>query len=358
VQPYLLAGGGSTGGFIRGGVGLSFADMLGNRQLDVAVQAGSHVEDFILQAGYTNLRSRWNWGISGGQVPWITGAAPGPLLTAADGATLSRTQDVYRQLHREISGVAMYPFSAVKRLELSGGLQSIAFDRESTLNVYSPTTGQLLNQVTSMSSAAPTATLVETGAALVYDTSVFGTASPVLGQRYRLSVAPTFGSAQFTTLTADYRRYFMPVRPFTIAMRVMDIGRVGSGAGDPRLLPLAWTLRDVVRGYGDTGPDASALPYLTATNMLVGNVEARFPVPAVFSHRRWNALPMEGLIFADAGKFSIHDVAVQPDPRTLSSAGAGVRIVAAGVVFELDAVRTFDPLSHGWTFSFNFRPGF
>ena len=67
---------------------------------------------------------------------------------------------------------------------------------------------------------------------------------------------------------------------------------------------------------------------------------------------------MEGLIFADAGKFSMHDFAVASDPRTLSSAGAGVRIVAAGVVFELDAVRTFDPLSHGWTFSFNFRPGF
>ncbi|HXD75192.1 MAG TPA: BamA/TamA family outer membrane protein [Vicinamibacterales bacterium] len=358
VQPYLSAGGGSTGGFIRGGVGLSFGDMLGDRQLDLAVQAGAHVEDFILQAGYTNLRSRWNWGISGAQVPWLTGSAPGPLETSADGSTLSRTADVYRQLHREISGVAMYPFSAVKRLELSTGVQSIAFDRESTLSLYSPATGRLLNQTTGMSPAAPTATLFETGAALVYDTSVFGAASPVLGQRYRLSVAPTFGSVQFTTLTADYRRYFMPVRPFTIAMRVMDIGRAGGGSDDPRLLPLAWSLRDLVRGYGDTGPDASALPYLTATNMLVGNLEMRFPVPAAFVHRRWSALPIEGLIFADAGRFSMRDVAAGSAPRTLSSAGTGVRIVAAGVVFELDAARTFDPLSHGWTFSFNFRPGF
>ena len=60
VQPYLSAGGGSSGSFIRGGVGLSFADMLGNRQLDFAVQAGKQVDDFIAQATYLNMRSRWN----------------------------------------------------------------------------------------------------------------------------------------------------------------------------------------------------------------------------------------------------------------------------------------------------------
>ena len=30
----------------------------------------------------------------------------------------------------------------------------------------------------------------------------------------------------------------------------------------------------------------------------------------------------------------------------------------AGVVFELDAVKPFDQIPRGWTFSFNFRPGF
>jgi hypothetical protein len=35
-----------------------------------------------------------------------------------------------------------------------------------------------------------------------------------------------------------------------------------------------------------------------------------------------------------------------------------VRIVAAGVVFELDAVKPMGQISNGWTFSFNFRPGF
>ena len=44
----------------------------------------------------------------------------------------------------------------------------------------------------------------------------------------------------------------------------MHIGRYGSGADDPRLLPLAWTLRDLVRGYDDTGPILGDASYLTA----------------------------------------------------------------------------------------------
>ena len=359
VQPYLSAGGGSTGGFIRGGVGLSFADMLSNRQLDVAVQAGKSIDDFILQVAYLNMRSRWNWGVLGGEVPWLSGGLS-TSTTAADGSTLTRQGDVFRQLHREASGVAIYPFSGAKRLELTAGVQSIAFDRETTTTVFAEGTGQLVSTTTAISKASPTATLFDTGAALVYDTSVWGAASPALGQRYRFSIAPSFGSMSFTTVTADYRKYIMPLRPFTIAMRVMQVGRFGSGASDPRLLPLAWTLRDVVRGYGDVGPDAGTTTYLNADRLLVGNLALRFPIPGVFSrHARWSALPVEGLIFSDAGRFWI------PDPSTshttassLHSVGAGVRLVAAGVVFELDAVRPLDQVAQGWTFSFNFRPGF
>ena len=189
---------------------------------------------------------------------------------------------------------------------------------------------------------------------------MFGAASPVLGQRYRFSIAPSFGSVSYTTITADYRKYVMPLRPFTVAMRVMHVGRYGSGASDPRLLPLAWTLRDIVRGFGDTGPDAGTTTYLNGDRLLVGNLELRFPIPGVFSRRlRWNALPLEGLIFSDAGRFWIPDVTLtHRNTESLRSVGAGVRLVAAGVVFELDAVKPMGQISNGWTFSFNFRPGF
>src|SRR5262249_30446358 len=159
-------------------------------------------------------------------------------------------------------------------------------------------TGKLLNSTTITTSAAPSALLVDTRAALISDTAVYGATSPILGERYRVSVAPTFGSVTFTTITADYRRYAMPIRAFTIAVRLMHVGRYGSGADDPRLLPLMWTLRDVVRGYGDVGPDGTSTEYLTASRLVVGNIELRFPVPGAF-HRRADSgsLPIEGLIF-------------------------------------------------------------
>jgi Tol biopolymer transport system component len=359
VQPYLSAGGGSTGGFIRGGVGLSFGDMLGDHQLQSIIQVGKNVDDFATEVAYLNLRSRWNWGVLGGQVPWLIGAAQPPPTTSADGSTLTQRADVFRQIHREVSTVAIYPFSGAKRLELSGGAESITYDRETTTSDFSLVSGNLVNSTTSTSPAAPSAFLVEPRAALVYDSSVWGPTSPILGQRYRLAIAPTFGSLSFTTVTADFRKYLMPVRPLTIAMRVMHIGRYGSGAGDPRLLPLAWTLRDLVRGFGDTGPIVGDASYLTAPRTLVANVEARFPIPGIFTGSLQPLpLPIEGLIFSDAGQFwnpGLISTAAHP---LLRSYGAGVRLTAAGLVFEFDAVRPLGPVSNGWKFAFNFRPGF
>jgi len=42
----------------------------------------------------------------------------------------------------------------------------------------------------------------------------------------------------------------------------------------------------------------------------------------------------------------------------LRSFGAGVRLNAAGVVFEFAAARPLDLPDHGWRFSFNLAPGF
>ena len=137
VQPYLSAGGGSTGGFIRAGAGLSFGDMLGDHQLQTAIQVGKNVDDFAAEVGYLNMRSRWNWGIIGGQVPWLIGAVQPPPTVSADGSTLTQRTDVFRQIHREVSTVAIYPFSGAKRLELSGGAESIAYDLESTTSDFS-----------------------------------------------------------------------------------------------------------------------------------------------------------------------------------------------------------------------------
>jgi dipeptidyl aminopeptidase/acylaminoacyl peptidase len=356
VQPYVTAGGGGRGSSLRGGIGLSFGDMLGDQDVQTTLQVGKSRDDFAYQVTYLNRRARWNWGLLTSQVPWSTGST---ITHGAIGEpTIVRETDLRREVHRQMHGVAVYPFSSAKRLELSGGLQAIGFGSQTLTSEYSGLTGRLMSETTSDNPAAPTMWLSEARAALVYDTATYGPTSPILGRRYRFAAAPTFGGLTFTTVTSDYRQYWMPRRPFTVAVRVMQLGRYGADAADPRLLPLAWTVRDIVRGYGDLGPGRSSLGLLSASRMLVGNGEVRFPVAGLFSHAsQLDALPIEGLVFFDSGRFWMPDRLRGGATTNLRSVGTGVRINAAGMIFELDAVRRLD-VTHGWTFAFNLRPGF
>ena len=179
VQPYLTAGGSDAGGFVRGGVGLSFGDLLGNHHLELAVQAGKGLDDFIAQAAYLNRRFRWNWGLAGGQVAWLVGTGR-PVALSEQAGTIERQADAYRQLHRELSGVAMYPFSRSKRVEFTAGVHTIAFDRETTTARFSGTSGALLGIDRDDDGGGPGGDAGDRGA-LVYDSEVFGPASPVLG---------------------------------------------------------------------------------------------------------------------------------------------------------------------------------
>jgi outer membrane protein assembly factor BamA len=194
------------------------------------------------------------------------------------------------------------------------------------------------------------ATLFESSAALVYDTSLMGATGPVLGTRYRFEAAPTLGDLSYTTLLADYRRYVMPVAPITVAARVQHVGRYGADAGDTRLLPLVWTTRDLVRGY-------DVQDVLTTRRLTVANIEARIPLMGpVGLLSRVSALPLDAIVFADAAKFWNGGTANLGAPKILRSAGAGIRFNAAGFVFEIDGAHTFD-----WSRlapSFNFMPGF
>lgn len=370
-QPYLSAGGGSFGGFLRAGVSFAFGDTLGNQHLQTALQVGRGVDDFAAQAVYLNLRSRWNWGLGGGQVPWLVGGSNTFMPEkGSDNTNITRELVVLRQVHRQLAALAVYPFSRATRLEMSAGAHDISFDRRTTTQVYSPTTGRLLEKRMDARVAAVPARLVETGVAMVHDTAVLGPTSPVLGERYRFEIEPTLGNLTFATVTGDYRKYVMPVRPFTVAMRVQHIGRYGAGSGDPRLLPIVSTLRDVVRGYGDTlvltrscgdTTDCRPLTHLSARRVVVGNIELRFPPLGAFAGRaRYGPLPIETFIFSDAAAFWVRaPLAEAPATRApLRSVGAGARLNAGGFFFEFDLVRPFDRPSTGWRFAFNVRPGF
>jgi hypothetical protein len=160
--------------------------------------------------------------------------------------------------------------------------------------IFSLSTGNLLAESTENLPAADSLTLADAGAALVYDTSVFGATSPILGRRDRFDVTQTAGSLRYTGVLADFRQYWMTVRPFTLAVRGMHFGRYGGDAEDPRLQPSYLGYPQLVRGYEvgslnasecEPGPagECHVFDQLIGSRMLVANGGA---IPVVGCLRR------------------------------------------------------------------------
>ena len=83
--------------------------------------------------------------------------------------------------------------------------------------------------------AEPSVGIAEAGVALIGDTAIFGATGPMLGSRYRLQATTNVGGLQYTSVLADYRRYLMPVRPYTLACPARPYRPLRRDAGDFRL---------------------------------------------------------------------------------------------------------------------------
>ncbi len=132
-QPTLAIGADRFGAAIGGGIGFSFSDMLGDQRLATAVQFSSLGGSFSAkntgaQIAYLNRAKRWNWGLVGGQVPYLTGGAQ-VGVGAVNGQTAFIQQTIiFRQTDRSVGGLVAYPFNRAQRVEFQGGLSQISFD--------------------------------------------------------------------------------------------------------------------------------------------------------------------------------------------------------------------------------------
>ena len=361
---------GGTGPFLSGGIGLRFTDMLGNHVLEAIVQANEDFRDTAGRIGYLNRSGRWNWGGFYQYVPLVTGGiARGS--TTIDGQPVFVEQEVRdRQVGQQVQGVLEYPISRSQRFEFGAGLSHFSFNRTVRTNVFNQS-GQLISQTERSESAAPL-TLWQSAAAFVTDSAVFGVTGPLLGTRSRFEVAPTFGDVDYTTVVLDARRYVMPIEPFTIAGRILHVGRYGSDADSGRLSPLFLGFPTFVRGYDiysfdphDCDPNACInLDDLEGSRLLVANVEVRAPLVGMFKGRiDYGHVPVDLIGFYDAG-IAWRSSAGGPsssfsDRPWVKSAGAGVRVNAFGfAVLELSAVHAFDRPRDKWQFLFALQPGF
>lgn len=365
----------ALGTTVNGGVALQFGDLLNVHQVTAVVAASARsVKDLGGSLMYLNRSTRWNLGGVVDWVPYVSGSFS-QQLGQVDGRTvIVERERLLRQTNRQVLGLAHYPFNRATRVEVAAGLRSIGFDRETTTRVFA-LDGQFLDEVNEDLEAPDALNMVQTTGAFVYDTSIFGVASPLVGSRARLEVTPTFGSLRFTELLADVRRYATPLRPLTFAGRVLHVGRYGRDGEDQRLSPLYLGYPTLVRGYdvnsfgsdecvADATSDCPAFDQLVGSRLVVGSVELRAPLVGLFTGRlEYGALPIEAFLFGDAGMAwaaADSETFTRGDLRRwVRSAGVGLRANAFGAaVLELAFARPFDRPDRGWRFVFNIVPGF
>ena len=365
---------GQFGTFASGGIALQFSDMLGNHLLGVSFNINGGASDIGASATYLNRTHRWNWGVYGERLPLLNGNFSQGFTQVNGQTVFFQALELQRQIYTQGGGIIAYPFSRTLRFEAGAGLRHIAFQNEVDVAFYDPITGAFLGDETTDLASNESLTLGDLNGALIRDTSVFGATSPILGQRFRFDVNPTFGSLNMTSFTADLRQYAMPIRPVTFAGRLLHYGRYGRDGEDIRLYPLYLGYPSLVRGYdvntfdvNDCTPSitSSCLEYdrLLGSRILVLNGEIRVPAVGLFTgNLDYGPVPVELFVFGDAGvAWTLADrpTFANGSRDWVRSAGFGARVNMFGfAIGEFNAVRALDRPSKAWQFVFNFRPGF
>lgn len=369
AQPYIGAATGSDfGGLIRASFGFVLGDTLRNRQLQAVVRAGTARDDFAVQASYTNRASgRWTWGVTGGFAPSRFVGARRALVRGE--ASVTRDVTHLRYQNQWAGVTSHYHFDRSRRFEFRLGGRRTGYEWQTQTRIVDSASQKTVDRQRSETPAGAPVYVAEGEAAFVHDTAVMGPTGPVLGQRLRLEISPALGGLSYVTARADARRYFLPFRPVTLAVRLQHSARYGPGAGDPRLTPLLLGLQSLVRGYdlgsyaadecGRAATSCSLVDELAGSRVALVNVELRAPILGLLTgDLDYSGVPLDLIAFADAAWLSTMTGGGGSDRDRFRSIGAGARANLGGMVFEMTAARPFDRGGNGWRVSLLLRPGF
>lgn len=389
-QPSFGVGATRFGPALSGGVSAYFSDMLGDHQLGAAVQAQGTLKDVGGQAFYRNSEHRWNWAVSAGHIPYLSGRT----FVSGDGTGNQVVEQLLERVYvDQLVGFAYRPFSQTRRIEFSAGFTRLAFNRELRSYLISPG-GQIIDEIheDDLEGTPDPLNFFESAVSLVGDNTNFGFTSPVVGQRYRFEVSPTFGTLQYQTALGDYRKYVF-AQPVSFAFRAMHYGRYGKDGDSQRMTPLFLGYETFVRGYAVESFDAaectrpstfegqsSGCPEfdrLIGSRLAVANFEIRVPLFGVpgFGLINMPFLPTEIAPFIDAGlawwgkdaETSPGVTAARPrlafdtdtpDRVPVVSAGISARMNILGyLVLEAYYAKPFQRPNKDWHFGFNIAPG-
>jgi outer membrane protein assembly factor BamA len=194
----------------------------------------------------------------------------------------------------------------------------------------------------------------------------------------------------FTTLIADWRRYYSPTRNLTVGFRGLHYGRYGLSPeeneedGFGLLRPLFLGFETFVRGYawesftqeecnmsgqsnGGSNTSCAALNRLFGQQLAVANFELRVPFIGVeqFGIINFPFLPTELVLFADGGL--AWDGENKPVLEWSRDSGARVPVVSTGIsarfnllgfmILEAYYAYPWQRPDKGWHWGFQLAPG-
>ncbi|MGD2046651.1 MAG: peptidase S9 [Gemmatimonadota bacterium] len=376
-QPTIGVGTDTYGSYVGGGTSAYFSDMLGDKALSVALQANGTFKDIGGTVFYQDLDDRWNWGIGGGRIPYLI-----PYFSYGSDVGGDYLGLISQRIFLTTAiGQVSYPFSTTQRVEFSGGITRYSYDTEIDKYYYNAF-GQTVG-IDRQSLESPDAdNLYQGSMAIVGDNAYFGFVSPIRGGRYRFEVGRTQGTADYTTVIADVRRYFAPSLDLTIAWRGLHYGRYGldnanEGFGFGPLNPLFLGYETFVRGYAWESFDVNECAQQTlscpAVDRLLGNqlavtsLELRIPLLGVEQYGIINFpwLPTELVLFTDAGLAwdSDHPAKLEwsrsgTDRVPVVSTGVSARVNILGfLVFEAYYAKPWQRPTKDWHWGFQIAPG-
>lgn len=369
--------GGGFGTFAGGGTALYWSDMLGYHGVTAAFQlagttnAGDFFRGIAALGAYENRTRRWTWGIAGAQVPLLTGTIERSVESRGGTMIVRDRATRYWEVSREGTALLAYPFNRAQRVEFTAGFRRVDYRTDAVEDTYRFDTGELLSRERSSGAPPAALNLGTASAALVYDSAIFGGASPVRGRRYRFEAGASQGTLFYTTALADCRQYYMLARPLALAARGLHYGRYGGGSRDGRLQELYIGYPSLVRGYSpgsfassECGSKPGACPVvdrLIGRRVAVANAEIRLQVTGALGAIPARSVPpVEIAPFFDAGvawgRNGTGDVARDAVVR---SSGVSARVNLLGfAVGQLSYVHPLDRPARSWLWEFALLPGF
>jgi Tol biopolymer transport system component len=276
------------GAGMSGSIDMLFSDIVGHYQMYTSLSINGEIYDFGGIAAFINNRKQVDWGVSLSHIPYRYGeyfAKYDSLSTdTAMIPIIARGYNIIRLFEEKVSLFATYPFTQTQRFEAEVSTARYSYRIDKYSQYFDESDENYLGEDYKRNIPAPSGfNISQVSLAYNMDNSYMGIASPLRGQRLRISGEQYFGEVQFPAFMVNYCRYLF-IKPITIAARAFHYGRYGNIKDSSVFYPMYIGYPWFVRGYDNFFWDTkSAIDQETRVNQLygnriaVGNIEIRLP---------------------------------------------------------------------------------